>query len=135
MSGLCTFSSSWPFFTLSSSRALMSTTRPLASEMTGHFAGDVGKDRAGDVQLSVRHSTLLGRDQRELLRLVDRDQAHVAGRDDLRARRRAVGRMNFFSQPVRASACGQTCGGASECICSSLDHLASHSKIQLAGGG
>ena len=35
MSGLCTFKSSCPFFTLSSRRALMSTTRPLASEMTG----------------------------------------------------------------------------------------------------
>src|ERR1039458_9857416 len=43
MSGLCTFKSSWPFFTLSSRRALMSTTRPLAIEMTGISRAISGK--------------------------------------------------------------------------------------------
>src|ERR1700691_2869294 len=35
MSGLCTLIRSCPFFTLSSRRVRISTTRPLASEMTG----------------------------------------------------------------------------------------------------
>ena len=43
MSGLWTLSSSWPFLTLSSRRALISTTRPLAIEITGTSRAMSGK--------------------------------------------------------------------------------------------
>ena len=80
----------------------------------GHFAGDIRIDRAGDIQLSVSFG-LLGRDQFELLRPIDGDEAHVAGLDDLSARRRAIRRIELFFASNKGKACGQTCGGL-QCV-------------------
>jgi hypothetical protein len=56
----------------------------------GHLARDVRVDRTGDVQLRGRVVLLRG-DEGKLVGLIDGDQAHVAGWDDLRLRGCAVG--------------------------------------------
>jgi hypothetical protein len=138
MSGLCTLKSNWPFFTLSSSRALMSTTRPLASEMTGtsrEMSGRPSRWRQlrGGLDLAAAVSG-------NLARLVDGDQVHVAGLDHLRgggAPSPSV--LEFFaageSSPAKAARqAAQASGIFKKGSSKSLDYLASHGKIQLSGG-
>src|ERR1700691_1097998 len=67
MSGLCTLIRSCPFFTLSSRRVRMSTTRPLASEITGTsraisgFTDPVTFNRAGaSIRLAATNENCSG---------------------------------------------------------------------------
>ena len=142
MSGLCTLSSSWPFFTLSSRRALMSTTRPLASEMTGTSREMSGRTEpvAFSSAADSTPSAVASGNLADVL-AVDGDQVHVGHLDDLGRRWRAVALLLVFAS---CKCEGHACRGACEhqiakllrmVTLTSLDYLASDGKIQLAGGG
>ena len=133
MSGLCTLSSNWPFFTLSSRRARISTTRPLASEMTGTSRAMSGKTEPVTFNL-LGASIAARRYQGKLLGLIDRDTRPVSPVSTTCAGGTApLAGLNFFPHAgERKSTAARQHGDFRYGSFWSLDHLASDGKIELA---
>ena len=123
----------------------MSTTRPLASEMTGTSRETSGKTEPVAVN-SAADSILRGGGKREFGRVlgVDGDQVHVGHLNDLGRRRRAIAlRLCLCSRRAarheqRSQSKADEIAGSMtsmQKMRDSLNYLASHSKIQLSGSG